>query len=60
MVPGGETLFYTQQVWGENEFDLEHVEFTVLRRYSDREAWLPGGCLRLELSQEFLMVIEIV
>jgi hypothetical protein len=29
-------------------------------RYSDRDAQLPGECLRLELSQEFFMGDRIV
>lgn len=49
------TLFYMHQVWGENEFSFEPVEFKVPMRYSDRDAHLSSECRRLELSQEFLI-----
>lgn len=49
------TLFYIHQVWGENEFSFEPVEFKVPMRYSHRDAHLPSECGRLELSQEFLI-----
>lgn len=57
MLPGQGicTLFYMHQMWGENAFSFEPVEFKVPMRYSDRDAHLPSEYRRLELSQEFLI-----